>query len=485
MKPHIAVKHSLKRGPIVLGFALMLLTTLCYGQALDFGPPHNVIYSNGVDSSGNDAFPEIANSDYTDVIVNFLVVDSNCQLTSPPYVSPSDMQTLHNAGKTVLVSFGGADDVNQNTGEDYTSEAYQVCSRNVENLATQIANLVYANGFDGVDIDFEDNSAFSAGSAYDGVAFLTQLTDDLYSQLSQPRFVRQNIITHAPQTDYWLQNYNYQYPPYAQIYWNTAWSTKEIAWFNNQTYNSCLSAGGPGNGGVDCTAQDKVNNIMKIVNSWQVDSRRLVVGVPVSYCGTTVGDPPQCNGDGYLPWSSGDGNDMDTVILQLQQAYPNQFGGVMGWDFTLDSNQVDQGNSTWSEEMSGSLLEYQATWVGFDVQTKLCLDSNTNGNGYGNGYGSVYTDSCNGSNSQHWVFTENVIIDTQTGLCLDSNYNGNGKGSVYTDSCNGGNYQNWQFVGATIVNRQTGYCLDSDIYGNVYTDSCNTGNYQNWGPVID
>ena len=84
--------------------------------------------------------------------------------------------------------------------------------------------------------------------------------------------------------------------------------------------------------------------------------------------------------------------------------------------------------------MSGCLLEYQATWVGFDVQAKLCLDSNTNGNGYG---------------------------------------------SVYTDSCNGDNYQTWQFVGATIVNRQTGYCLDSDIYGNVYTDSCNTGNYQN------
>ena len=98
MKPHIAVKHSLKRGPIVLGFALMLLTTLCHGQALDFGPPHNVIYSNGVDSSGNDAFLEIASSDYTDVIVNFRDVDSNCQLTPVPTVSQSDMRTLHNAG---------------------------------------------------------------------------------------------------------------------------------------------------------------------------------------------------------------------------------------------------------------------------------------------------------------------------------------------------------------------------------------------------
>ena len=77
----------------------MLLTTLCYGQASYEGPPHNVIYSNGYDSSGNDAFPEIAITPYTDVIVNFLTVDTNCQLNSQPYVSPSDMQTLHNAGK--------------------------------------------------------------------------------------------------------------------------------------------------------------------------------------------------------------------------------------------------------------------------------------------------------------------------------------------------------------------------------------------------
>lgn len=114
----------------MLAFVLMLLTTLCYGQAALSGPPHNVIYSNGADQDGNDAFPELANSAYTDVIVNFLTVDAsvnpNCQFAAQPYISPSDMQALHNAGKTVLVSFGGADN-DQNTGEDYTSEGYNAC----------------------------------------------------------------------------------------------------------------------------------------------------------------------------------------------------------------------------------------------------------------------------------------------------------------------------------------------------------------------
>jgi len=80
----------------------------------------------------------------------------------------------------------------------------------VDNLANQIATFVTSNGFDGVDIDFEDTNAFENAAGYDGVDFLTQLTDDLYSQLPQ----YQNIVTHAPQTPYWFpdQSYSYQYP---------------------------------------------------------------------------------------------------------------------------------------------------------------------------------------------------------------------------------------------------------------------------------
>jgi chitinase len=461
MKPRIALKSTLKS--IALGLAL-ILTTLCYGQANYQGAPHNVIYSNGYDTYGNDAFPEIANSDYTDVIVNFITVDasvnSNCQFTSQPYISPSDMQTLHNAGKTVLVSFGGADNVNQNTGEDYTSEAYQACSGNVDNLASQIANFVYANGFNGVDIDFEDYSAFNAGGAYDGVVFLTELTDDLYYQLSQAPFFEQNIITHAPQTAYWLDDYNYPYPPYAQIFWN---SGSEIAWFNNQTYNNCLNGGN-----TDCTATDKINNYANIVDSVQIPSIKLVMGVPVSYCGTTAGDPPMCTGDGYIPWSSQDGNDMGTVISQLQNTFPDSFGGIMGWDFTLDSNQPNQWGYTWNYEMEISMNYYQQPWVGWNALTGLVLDSDYNGN--------LYTDSYSGAISQEWLFDGNTIADRQTHRLLDSN----AAGAVYTDFANGGNYQNWQFFGNTIVDRQTGRCLDSDYNGNVSTNPCNGGDSQNW-----
>ena len=457
-----SMKNTLRPESIALGLVLML-TPLCHGQATLAGPPHNVIYSNGADPNGNDAFPALANTSYTDVIVNFLTVDasvnSSCQFASQPYVSQSDMQALHNAGKTVLVSFGGADNVDKNTGEDYTSEGYQACYYGqMDSLANQIATFVTSNGFDGVDIDFEDTNSFQGQAGYDGVDFLTQLTDDLYSQL--PQF--QNIITHAPQTPYWLQNYNYQYPPYAQLYWN---SGNEIAWFNNQTYNNCI------NGGLDCSAGQKTGDFLNIVQNWQIYPLKLVVGVPVAKCATTD-KHGNCTSDGYIPLDNDpNSNDMRSVISTLQGGYPLDFGGVMGWNYTFDL-QYDSGS--WGTAISGGLIQYQANWVGIDLQTGLCLDSNN----YNATNGSVFTDSCNGNRSQNWQFKVNTIVDAQTGFCLDSNY----AGQVYTDSCNGGNFQNWQFFGNTIRDRQTGRCLDSNFAGQAYTQPCNGGNYQNWQP---
>ena len=333
----------------------------------------------------------------------------------------------------------------------------------MDNLASQIATFVTQNGFDGVDIDFEDTSGFDGTGGYDGVDFLTQLTDDLYSQL--PKY--QNIITHAPQTPYWLQNYNYQYPPYAQLYWN---SGTEIAWFNNQTYSNCLNGGN-----TDCTAQDKIADYVNIVNSDAVPPTQLVVGVIVAYCGTTDNNG-NCTGDGYIPFNdpSGNGNDVATVISQLSADYQDKFGGVMGWNYTLDL-QCDSGS--WSQNVSSALEIIQPNWVGYNAQSGLCLDSNYNAFNL-----NVYADGCNATQipSQSWNFRRDTLVDSGTGLCLDSNYSGN----VYTDSCNGGNYQNWQFFGSAIRNRQTGLCLDSDINGSVYTDACNGGNSQNWFPGL-
>ena len=59
------------------------------------------------------------------------------------------------------------------------------------------------------------------------------------------------------------------------------------------------------------------------------------MGLPVAYCATT-GKKKQCNGDGYIPLVNGTPNDVQILISDLQGAYPNQFGGVMGWNYADD-----------------------------------------------------------------------------------------------------------------------------------------------------
>ena len=97
----------------------------------------------------------------------------------------------------------------------------------------------------------------------------------------------------------------------------------------------------------------------------------------------------------------------------------------MGWNYLHDISD-DGGN--WSSDLS-LLLAARLVWVGYDVQTGRCLDTSINGNN-----GTVYTDACNGgdSESQQWYFDVNTIRNTATGQCLDSNSSGN----LYTMPCN-------------------------------------------------
>ena len=454
------MKNILKPRAIALGLGLML-TTLCYGQlpyTSTAGPPHNVIYWDGY--TGDGSLQSLLSSAYTDVIVSFITPDQNCNLSNnslgagPNGGLPSDIQSsiqqLHTAGKTVLVSFGGQEQYDS-SGNDITSNAYQACyfgtdfgTGGIGYLYSQIYDIVNNSGFDGVDIDFEDNSGFTGN--YDGVDFLTQLTNDLYSGL--PTW--QNIVTHAPQSPYWTSSFNWAYQT---IYYNTR---PAIAWFNVQFYNECPT---------DCTAQEKIADYNNIVTQVGVPPQQVVMGVAVS---------TNAAASGYIPLSSQDGNNVQTVISTLQQTYPNQFGGVMGWDYSWDLS--DQGGG-WGSGISGALTSNQPNWVAFNGQTGLCLDSNYNA--FNN---NVYTDSCNTGNYQNWQFNGNTIVDVQTGFCLDSDIHGN----VYTDSCNTGNYQNWEFWGNIIFNRQTRLCLDSSNYapsnGNVYTRPCNEGGSQTWVP---
>ncbi len=270
----------------------------------------NVIYFN---SDANGTLADIVNLPYTDVIVCFLrpatilspegdldvygdgaaFVDGNLQ---------GNIQALQKAGKNVLVSFGG-------DPSTISSSDWKRCAENVRTLVNSINMFVLINGFNGVDIDYEDSNALTNTGPYDGIGFLIALTGGLAGALPPGH----NIITHAPQTPYWDPNY-YLWAsegivaPYKQI-WQK--ESNHIAWINNQFYN---------NQGYDDNAPTKVmwyNNIAAITGP-----QKLLMGVLLS------------GGEGVENL-----DDMvRNVLPPLEGMYGSQFGGVMGWQFAFDQN---------------------------------------------------------------------------------------------------------------------------------------------------
>src|SRR5271167_3779856 len=141
--------------------------------------PRNVIYFGGGADNGNLA--DIVNLPYTDVIVCFAVVDGNLNVYGDGAAFDdnlrSNIRALQNAGKKVLVSFGGSSDV-------ISSSDWKRCAENVlafdpdgqSVLTNNIITFLATYGFDGIDIDYEDDSGFDGTGGYDGVKFLIALT---------------------------------------------------------------------------------------------------------------------------------------------------------------------------------------------------------------------------------------------------------------------------------------------------------------------
>jgi chitinase len=260
-------------------------------------PPRNVIYYS---SNANEIpLAGIANLPYTEVIIGFLVPDSNLNLTGAGGAFDDSLQAnivaLQGAGKNVLISLGGS--------AGFPSSAWQSYAQNVNGLVTQLVNnWVSFYGFNGVDIDFEDDAGFTG--TYDGIGFLSALT----SGLAQALPAGQNIITHAPQTPYWEPNGRYG-NAYTQIWQKVG---NQITWINNQFYN---------NTDFDHTAALKVSWYRKIVAI--TGSEKLLVGAPVA---------PSATGEGYITLADMIGN----VIEPLQSNFGVQFGGMMGWQFASD-----------------------------------------------------------------------------------------------------------------------------------------------------
>ena len=272
----------------------------------------NVIYYN--DNANQISLAGIAKLPYTDVIIGFLVPGSDGTTLvggGGPNGGAFDDQLhnniriLQNAGRRVLISVGGA---------TFPSSAYQGSAAwdwGMALLARQIINFVADYNFDGVDIDYEDNTGFGDNRTYDGITFLSNLTTLLADHLPSGR----NIITHAPQTPYWDSHSEFAaggIAPYYQIWQNVG---NQIAWVNNQFYS---------NSDYDSTAARKVDKYQAVAGL--IGPQKLLLGAPLTTDAA----------EGYLPLDQM----IHDVIAPLTGIYGTQFGGVMGWQFSLDIDGV-------------------------------------------------------------------------------------------------------------------------------------------------
>jgi chitinase len=257
--------------------------------------PRNVVYFN------NGRFPlgNIRGLPYTDVIIGFLVPHDN---PDGSYTLGWDagsfddkfrgvVAQLKQAGKNVLVALGG--------GGGWSTDQWKTCANAPSVLVKQVVACVVQNGFSGVDIDFEDDNGFTGG--YDGVGFLSNLSNELYQALP----AGQKIITHAPQTPYWDQNWHNG--PYCTIH---ARAGSSMAWYNNQFYSNT------GYDDDDATKRNWYEKVAAVVRP-----EKLLMGVSL-----------YPHNEGYVT----DVDDMTrNIIKPLQGEYP-AFGGVMTWQFSLD-----------------------------------------------------------------------------------------------------------------------------------------------------
>jgi chitinase len=274
-------------------------------------PPRNVIYYD--DNSNPISLAGISGLPYTDVILAFLVPGSDYNLVgqggafdSAGNPDPDAIQALQNAGKNVLISVGG--DI-----KSFLSSDWQHYAQDVNGLVEQLVRYVTANGLNGVDIDYEDDSGFT--DAYDGVTFLTSLTNGLAQNLPPG----QNIITHAPQPPYFDPDARFN-NAYTKIWEGTG---SNISWFNCQFYN---------NPSYDAPASRKVFWYETFADT--IGAQTLLMGAPL--------DPAT---GGYLQLGEFTGQ----VIAPLLQTFGPAFGGAMGWEFSYDQD------GTWAQGIAQAL----------------------------------------------------------------------------------------------------------------------------------
>lgn len=281
----------------------------------------------------NDAhFPlrSIAQLPYTHVILSFIVPDTSDASGKTVTTSGNleqvwdDVSALRQAGKKVMISFGGG---------AFSTASYKKLSGTEPAIAEQIAAIVERHGLDGVDIDYEDTPAFRSptpADAYDGVAFVCALTEALHAALPEDK----RLISHAPQPPYlspWFED-----GPYLKILKQVG---QHIDWINLQYYN---------NRGFDDADQITGLSGTPFVSSI-CGLNEGVGGVKWPASQVTVGKPvaPEDAGSGYVPVDEL----VSEVIEPLVDKFGSAFGGVMGWQYYDDA----AGGGRWHQTIAKAL----------------------------------------------------------------------------------------------------------------------------------
>lgn len=289
--------------------------------------PRYIIYYNSTVSP----LDALLDTPYTHVILSFLgakLVDGHIELSKPSQLEPywATVPKLQAQGKKVLISFGGG---TMQSG-DYTPLA-----GHEPELARAIADYVEEQGLDGVDIDYEASDSFftaRAADVLDGRAFIIALHQELRKALPAPKY----SLSHAPQPPYLSASWHGG--PYLDILKALA---ENVDWIGIQYYNNpgfdvpisqCILGQG-----CDPFATS-IAGLMRTPLAWP--AHRLVVGKPVYKADAANGhiDPDTL---------------IEDIIDPLLAQFSDQFGGIMGWQFSTHTADHRAWNSTVGKALLG------------------------------------------------------------------------------------------------------------------------------------
>ncbi|SDR35382.1 glycosyl hydrolase family 18 protein [Pseudovibrio sp. Tun.PSC04-5.I4] len=275
---------------------------------------------------------QMAQSDYTTVILCFIIVDASGKLTpsvelQAMFNAPNLISDLKKAGKRVLVSIGG---------EVFTTTAWAALANDVDGTAQQIATMVKAQNLDGVDIDWEDTNY----TGYNAPTFLVDLSKALKKQLP----AGQNFVTHAPQAPYF---YGGAPGSFTQIYVDVAKNAGDaIDLYNIQYYNNPWYVG-------DNAEQEtaKVAGLIPVTETTFPSSILGIASTGVPFSKLILGKPTtqENAGTGYLT----SGEVERYLVTPLLRKNPD-FAGVMGWQYPT-SYGSSQGTDGWAAVMAQAL----------------------------------------------------------------------------------------------------------------------------------